>query len=112
MPQMPPAATEPAGAMSAAAGTLSIEAVEGRLLAQRKVLALILARMLAQEGGRDLRDALDTLSVMQDHQEDPGAVPDGPERIEGAIAVEIREIVRAALRAQTTMNPDGMSPEQ
>lgn len=86
--------------------TLSIESVEGRLLAQRKVLALILARMLRQDGGRDLRDALDTLSVMQDHQEDPGAVPDGPEIIEGAIAVEIREIVRAASRAQSTLSSE------
>ena len=91
----------------AAGPTLSIEAVEGRLLAQRKVLALILARMLQQDGGRDLRDALETLSVIQDHQEDPGASLDGPEVIQGALAVEIREIVLAASRAQSTLGAAG-----
>lgn len=110
MPQTSDNRTNPGTA--GAATSLSIEAVEGRLLAQRKVLALILAQLLRQDGGRDLRDALDTVSVMQDHQEDPGAVPDGPEIIEGAMAVEIREIVRAAVRAQTTMNPDGASTAQ
>ncbi|WP_103336320.1 hypothetical protein [Pseudotabrizicola formosa] len=79
--------------------TLSPEAIEGRLLAQRKVLALILSRLLHQEGARDLRDALDTLSVMQDHQEDPGSILDGPEVIQSAMAVEIRAITLAATRA-------------
>ena len=82
---------------------LSMEAVEGRLLAQRKVLALIVARLLQQADGRDLADVLDTLSVMQDHQEDPGAVPGSAEVIEGTIASEIREIVLAASRAQSTL---------
>ncbi|MDO9638406.1 MAG: hypothetical protein Q7J44_07665 [Pseudotabrizicola sp.] len=82
---------------------LSMEAVEGRLLAQRKVLAQILAHMLQQEGGRDLEEVLDSLSVMQDQQEDPGAVPDSADLIQGTIASEIRETVLAAARARSMM---------
>jgi hypothetical protein len=77
---------------------LSPETIEGRLLAQRKVIALLVGQMLQQGGGRELRDALDTLSVMQDHQEDPGAVIGGAEVIQTALAVEVRTIVLAATR--------------
>ncbi|WP_354004059.1 hypothetical protein [Pseudotabrizicola algicola] len=85
---------------------LTVEAIEGKLLAQRKVLALILSRLLGSDAGRDLRAALDSLSVMQDHQEDPGVLLDGPEVIQSALAVEVREIVLAATRAQTAMEPE------
>lgn len=108
MPQTSDTPEYRGGPVAAPGAALSIEAVEGRLLAQRKVLAQMLARMLQQDGGRDLRDALDALSVMQDHQEDPGAVPDGAEIIEGAIAVEIREIVRAAVRAGPTLSSEAV----
>lgn len=99
--QHPPA--DDSVAASGTGITLSMEAVEGRLLAQRKVLAQILAHLLQQTGGRDLAEVLDTLSVMQDHQEDPGAVPGGAELIEGTIASEIRETVLAAARARSLM---------
>ncbi len=78
------------------AAGLSSDAIEGRLMAHRTVLAHILAHL--QQGGQatQLMEQLDTLSVMQDHQEDPGAVISGPEVIEGNLAEEIRAVVLAA----------------
>ena len=75
---------------------LSPEAVEGRLIAHRTVLALILAEVQKGGGALALMEQLESLSVMQDHQEDPGAVTSGPEVIEGALAAEIAAVVLAA----------------
>ena len=70
------------------------EMVEGRLIAQRKVIA----RLVALLGDADLRVWLDARSTMQDHQEDPGAVPAPGVGIEVALADEIRRIRDEAAR--------------
>ncbi|WP_096785980.1 hypothetical protein [Rhodobacter sp. CZR27] len=64
------------------------ETLEGRLIAQRKVIA----RLVALAGDEALRAWLEERSVMQDQQEDPGAVPSPGVGIEVAIAEEIRHI--------------------
>jgi hypothetical protein len=75
----------------------SPEILEGRLIAQRKVLAEILVRL----GRLDptLLDALEERSVFRDHEEDPGVVEPSPEfAIEAAAADEFRLIVEAVRR--------------
>ena len=69
---------------------------EGRIIAQRKVLALILSR-LAQSDPSVL-DALDGQTVPSSHEEDPGVEPSLEFAIENAIADELRLILEAARR--------------
>ncbi|WP_037281835.1 hypothetical protein, partial [Rubellimicrobium mesophilum] len=65
----------------------SPEILEGRLIAQRKVLAEILVRLGRQDP--TLLDALEERSVFRDHEEDPGVVEPSPEfAIEAAVADE------------------------
>ncbi|GGL51449.1 hypothetical protein [Wenxinia marina] len=72
--------------------------LEGRLLAQRKVLARIVAELKSP--------ALDAYLADRDHfegyDEDPGAVPDDGFSIEGAISDELRLIreLAEAMRAR------------
>lgn len=91
----------------AGAPYLTAEVIEGRLLAQRRVLGMILAQMQRAGIAGDLMETLDSLSVMQDHQEDPGAVISGPEAIEGAIALEIHAIARAGAPERATFGESG-----
>ncbi|WP_145109550.1 hypothetical protein [Cereibacter sediminicola] len=65
---------------------LTTETIEGRLIAQRKVLS----RLVALADNDELRAWLEERSVMQDNQEDPGAVPAPGVGIEVALAEEIR----------------------
>ncbi|WP_082484563.1 hypothetical protein, partial [Rubellimicrobium mesophilum] len=75
----------------------SPEILEGRLIAQRKVLAEILVRLGRQDP--TLLDALEERSVFRDHEEDPGVVEPSPEfAIEAAVADEFRLIVEAVRR--------------
>ena len=75
----------------------SPEILEGRLIAQRKVLAEILVRLGRQDP--TLLDALEERSVFRDHEEDPGVVEPSPEfAIEAAAADEFRLIVEAVRR--------------
>lgn len=67
------------------------ETLEGRILAHRKVLA-ILARHAA-ETSPDLLPALRELSEAGFHEEDPGAVPGDGYSIEGALVDEVRRIL-------------------
>lgn len=79
---------------------LSPETFEGRLIAQRQMLAEILA-LLAQAGGPATEAAealLEDRFVPPDQQEDPGAVPTEAFAIEGAIEDERRLIVEEARR--------------
>ncbi len=76
---------------------LTMETLEGRLIAQRKILALLLARLPAEEAPA-LWEYLAERSTMQDAQEDPGAVPAPGVGIEVAIAEEIRLISEEAKR--------------
>ena len=74
---------------------------EGLLIAHQKILSLILAHLQRRDGADDLMAALDTLSVMQDHQEDPGAVISGAEAIEGALAQEVVAVVQGATHSRS-----------
>ncbi len=57
-------------------GELSNFDLEGRLSAQRQVLAWLLARTVTSpEALSDLKSHLDQAIPPRDHQEDPGAVP-------------------------------------
>lgn len=76
---------------------LTMETLEGRLIAQRKILALLLARLPADEAA-SVWEYLDERSTMQDAQEDPGAVPDAGVALQVAIAEEVRLIAEEARR--------------
>ncbi len=79
---------------------LSPETIEAKLIAQRQILAQLLAFVaLGREAGAAAADELlrDGF-VPQDQQEDPGAVPDPAFAIEAAIATEKRMIVEEARR--------------
>lgn len=70
------------------------EALDARLDAQRRVLRWILARMVTTpEQFRDLIDNLDQSVIPQDHQEDPGAVPTEAFGSMAAFAAEMRAIL-------------------
>lgn len=76
-------------------GHPTLEMLEGRLIAQR----MLLARLVAQSPGHAaLLAFLDDRSVMRDGQEDPGAVPTDALRIEGALADEFRLLAMEARR--------------
>lgn len=69
---------------------------EGRLIAQRQVIAMLVA-------GRSQEDILNWLeAAMRDGQEDPGAVTDEAFAIEGALAEE-----RAALAREIRLRSGG-----
>lgn len=76
--------------------------IEGRLNAQREVIAYLVAHIVRLESGDGssvgrLLDALEAHLQYQDSQEDPGAVPSGPAfAIEGAMMREFELIVREA----------------
>lgn len=76
--------------------------IEGRLNAQREALAFLLAHVAqleARAGGAPDRliEALDEHAQLQDHQEDPGAVPAGRAfAIEAATMREFRLILEEA----------------
>ena len=75
----------------------SPETLEGRLIAQRKVLAEILVRLARED--RTLLEALEDRTVFRDHEEDPGVVEPSPEfAIEAAVADEIRLLLEATRR--------------
>jgi len=71
------------------------QSVEGQLLAHRQVLALLISHLQRADGAANLMAALNSLSIMQDHQEDPGAVVDGAVAIQGALANEVGLILRS-----------------
>ncbi|MFC7704636.1 hypothetical protein ACFQXB_10570 [Plastorhodobacter daqingensis] len=69
-------------------------ALEGRLVAHRKMLAL-LGRHLPAEAQADLRLFLEDRQLMRDHQEDPGAVPTPEMALLAAEADEFRLLLLA-----------------
>ena len=76
---------------------VTLESLEGRVMAQRKVLGRLVA-MLGADGREAMLDFLREQSVVQDHQEDPGVVPGEGMSIEGAVAHEMSLILDAAER--------------
>lgn len=80
----------------------TLETLEGRLTAQRALLA----RLVALSADRDsLMALLEDRSVMRDGQEDPGAVPSDALRIEGALADEYRLLADAVRRQAGASSP-------
>ena len=68
------------------------ESLEGRLIAQRKIIARLIALLPEGAGKEDLLDHLSTREVMADGAEDPGAVLAPGVAIELAVADEYRLI--------------------
>jgi len=92
------------------------EEIEGRLIAQREVLAYFVARLIST-GARDKEQALNLLetleeqSIFQDHQEDPGAVPSGRAfAIEAAANREFRRILSDARGRIGQAGPEDRPP--
>jgi hypothetical protein len=80
----------------------TVESLEGRLMAQRKLLALIVAELGGTQGTGDrLWEFLEERTQFQDGEEDPGVMPSTAHGIEGAMADELRLIAEAARRYAT-----------
>ncbi len=69
--------------------------LEGRLNAHRKVLATLLAWAMRQPGN-DLARQIEAGTCVQDHGEDPGAIPDPAFVIEAAAAHETQLLLERA----------------
>jgi hypothetical protein len=69
--------------------TPGTEALDGRLLAQRKVLARLLMRL----GDAELRAILEERAQISAHEEDPGSDPDPAYALESALAEEMQAIL-------------------
>jgi hypothetical protein len=79
---------------------LSIDTFEGRLVAQRKLLGLLVAEFSRQGGNDRLWEFLRERQTPQDNQEDPGAVPSEGLEFALAMADEFRLIEEVARREQ------------
>ena len=69
------------------------EALEGRLLAHRRILQLIVGELAGSAAGERVESLLRERSMLQDGQEDPGAVETAGMGLELAVAEEFRRIV-------------------
>jgi hypothetical protein len=76
---------------------LTNEEIEGRLIAQREVLRVLLQRMLGYSGASQLVSELEELLDVQNHQEDPGALPSKAFAVEGAKLRELELILEGAI---------------
>jgi hypothetical protein len=76
----------------------SIDSLEGRLLAQRKLIALIVAVLDREGRASDIWRFVEERGQFDDGEEDPGVVPSAAAGIEGAVASELRLIAEAARR--------------
>lgn len=85
-------------------GHMTLERIEGQLIAHRNLLTLILSDLRRRDGAAELMASLDSLSVMQDHQEDPGATISAAAAIEGALAREIAAVLEASSTAETSQD--------
>jgi hypothetical protein len=74
------------------APTQSTVALEGRLLAHRKILARLIAAVPVEASG-DLTAWLEERSVLHDGQEDPGSMPTEGLQLELSLADEIATIL-------------------
>lgn len=75
-------------------GSMSNFDLEGRLAAQRQVLAWLLERhVLSPEDLRDLKSHIDESIPPRDHQEDPGAVPTEGHAMLTAAGIEVRMLL-------------------
>jgi hypothetical protein len=75
-----------------------IDGLEGRLLAQRKLIALVVA-VLDRDGRADeIWRFIEARGRFVDGEEDPGVLPSAAAGIEGALASELGLIAEAARR--------------
>ena len=83
----------------------SPESIEGRLIAQRKAMALIVAAL--GDGARTaLEEALSDRSVFSGGEEDPGSeAPGGAFAVEAAAADEYRLLLEDARRFKAAGEP-------
>jgi hypothetical protein len=68
------------------------DAIEGRLLAHRRILQLMLGELAGTSAGERIEALLRQRSTLQDGQEDPGAVEAAGMGLELAMAEEFRRI--------------------
>ncbi len=66
--------------------------LEGRLLAHRRILQLMVSALTGTPAGDRIRELLAERSTLQDGQEDPGAVETAGMALELALADEFRRI--------------------
>ena len=78
---------------------MNLETLEGRLLAHRRTLQLILGELAGSLAGERVDSLLRERSMLQDGQEDPGAVETAGMGLELAVAEEFRRIVDGLPRA-------------
>jgi len=84
----------------AAGPSLTAAEIEGRLLAQRQLLAAMIGRIAAADADPDaLWDWLEAKFVYRDQHEDPGVSPDPAFAIEAASARETRAVIAGAREA-------------
>jgi hypothetical protein len=84
---------------------MNLETVEGRLLAHRRILQLIVGEIAGTPAGERVRMLLRERSTLQDGQEDPGAVETAGMGIELAAAEEFRSVVDSLADAPTDKAP-------
>lgn len=75
----------------------SPELLEGRLVAQRRVLGALLARLSRSDPA--FLEELEGMAQYQDYEEDPGVLPDEAFAAQSAQSDEVRLILEAARRA-------------
>ena len=92
---------------------LTNEEIEGRLVAQRDVLRVLVQRMLGYPGASELVSELDRLLDVQNHQEDPGALPSKAFAVEGAKLRELELILEGVVARPDTKarRTDGRSED-
>ena len=66
--------------------------IDGRLIAHRQLLSLIVAALAETPQGAPILAFLEERSVFQGGEEDPGVLPSGAHAIELALADELRLI--------------------
>ena len=75
---------------------ISEGSVEGRLIAHRQLLSLIVAALSKTSQAGDILAFLEERSVFQGNEEDPGAVPSAENAIALALAEELRLVAERA----------------
>lgn len=71
----------------------TVESLEGRLMAHRKLIAMILSTL---RDSPELWSKIEDRLEVRDHEEDPGVIPSEAFAIEAALADEIRLVLRTA----------------
>lgn len=76
--------------------SISEGTIEGRLIAHRQLLSLIVASLSKTSQAAEILSFLEERSAFQGNEEDPGAVPSQAYAIELALADELRLVAERA----------------